>query len=60
MASLDEQVLRTAKEIVVKFIEGGRITPTGFTETFRNVYKTVDETVKGAVQKPSETGDKAD
>ena len=50
MASLDEQILRTAKEIVVKFIEGGRITPTGFTETFRNVYHTVDETVRGAGQ----------
>jgi hypothetical protein len=60
MASLDEQILRAAKEIVVKFIEGGRISPTGFTETFRNVYKTVDETVKGAVQKPDDTADKAD
>lgn len=60
MASLDEQVLRTAKEIVVKFIEGGRISPTGFTETFRTVYKTVDETVKGAAQKPGEKGDNAD
>ena len=27
MASLDEQVLRATKEIVVKFIEGGRISP---------------------------------
>ena len=51
MASLDEQILRAAKEIVVKFIEGGRISPTGFSETFRNVYKTVDETVRGARQK---------
>ena len=60
MASLDEQILRTAKEIVVKFIEGGRISPTGFSETFRNVYKTVDETVKEAVKKPREPDEKAD
>jgi len=54
MASLDEQILRTAKEIVVKFIEGGRITPTGFAETFRNVYQTVDDTVRGPVRESSE------
>lgn len=47
MASLDEQVLRTAKEIVVKFIEGGRISPAGFTDSFKNIYDTVHETVKG-------------
>ena len=58
MASLDEQILRTAKEIVVKFIESGRISPTGFSETFRNVYKTEDETVKGALSKPDTPGGK--
>ncbi|MGD2270293.1 MAG: hypothetical protein PVI06_07840 [Desulfobacterales bacterium] len=47
MASLDEQILRTAKEIVVKFIEVGRVSPTGFNETFKNVYRTIAETVKG-------------
>ena len=47
MASVDEQILRAVKEIVVKFIETGRVSPTGFTETFKNVYQTVEETVKG-------------
>ena len=47
MASLDEQVLRATKEIVVKFIEGGRISPAGFTDAFKNIYDTVQETVKG-------------
>ena len=42
----DEQILRTAKEIVVKFIETGRVSPTGFPEAFRSIYRTVDETVK--------------
>jgi len=48
MASIDEQVLRAAKEIVVKFIEGGRVSPTGFSETFKDIYSTVEETVKGS------------
>jgi predicted transcriptional regulator len=47
MASIDEQILRAAKEIVVKFIETGRLSPTGFHELFRDVYHTLEETVKG-------------
>jgi predicted transcriptional regulator len=47
MSSVDEQILRAAKEIVVKFIETGRISPTTFPETFRSVYAAVNETVKG-------------
>jgi len=46
MASMDEQILRATKEIVVKLIETGRVSPTGFHETFRSVYKTIDDTVK--------------
>jgi predicted transcriptional regulator len=45
-ASQDEQILRAAKEIVVKFIETGRISPTGFPEAFKTIYQAVDETVK--------------
>jgi hypothetical protein len=47
MASMDEQILRAAKEIVVKFIEAGRVSPTGFHETFRSIYHTVERTAKG-------------
>ncbi len=55
MASLDEQILRATKEIVVKFIEGGRILPAGFTDSFKNIYGTVYDTVKGqAVPSSSE------
>lgn len=46
MSSVDEQILRAAKEIVVKFIETGRISPTTFPETFRAVYAAVNGTVK--------------
>ncbi len=42
----EEQVLRTSKEIVVKFIEVGRTSPTNFAETFKSVYQAVKETVR--------------
>lgn len=48
MASLDEQILRTTKEITVKFIETGRVSPNAFPEFFRTIYNTVWETVAGA------------
>jgi len=41
----DDQVLRTAKEIIVKFIETGRVSPTGFDETFKSVYRSISEAV---------------
>ena len=53
MASLDEQILRTTKEIVVKFIEGGRLSPTGFHDTFKGVYDTVHKTVRDSMDKPA-------
>jgi hypothetical protein len=43
MASIDEQILRASKEIVVKFIESGRISPSGFHDEFKKIYKTVAE-----------------
>jgi len=54
MATIDEQVLRAAKEIVVKFIETGRVSPTAFPETFGSIYRAVDETVKAAVAEPAQ------
>ena len=46
MKSTDEQILRATKEIVVKFIELGRLSPASVHESFRDVYATVNETVK--------------
>jgi len=54
MASIDEQILRVTKEIVVKFIEAGRVSPTGFNDTFKSVYNTVEETVKGSEEAPEQ------
>ena len=50
MASMDEQILRAAKEIVVKFIETGRISPTGFHETFKSIHQTIKETAEGVAK----------
>jgi hypothetical protein len=49
MATIDEQILRTTKEIVVKFIEGGRISPSSFHESFKEIYRTVEVTSKGSM-----------
>ncbi len=58
MGSMEEQVLKTAKEIVVKFIETGRVSPSGFPEAFRSVYQAVYETVttvkEGAIRETPE------
>ena len=51
-SSVDEQILRASKEIIVKFIEVGRVSPTAFPEAFKTIYAAVDETVK-ASQAPS-------
>jgi hypothetical protein len=59
MASMDEHILKAAKEIVVKFIECGRLSPSGFAETFQSIYKTVDETVKARVSLPDKAREPA-
>ena len=59
MGSIDEQILRATKEIVVKFIEAGRISPSGFHETFRDVYHTVEKTTRESI-KHSRAEDQAD
>jgi hypothetical protein len=47
MTSIEEQILRATKEIVVKFIEVGRVSPTSFNESFKTIYKTISESVRG-------------
>jgi len=49
MATLQEQILKTSKEIIVKFIETGRVSPNSFDESFRSIHTTVKETVEQAV-----------
>jgi hypothetical protein len=54
MTSIDEQILRATKEIIVKFIEVGRVSPTSFDESFKTVYQTICESVKQTDRKPSQ------
>ncbi len=42
----NEVVLKTTKEIVVKFIEMGRCSPASFEEVFRLVFRTIKDTVQ--------------
>ena len=42
----DETILKIAKEISIKFIEVGRITPTTFEQSFKNIFSAIDTTVK--------------
>jgi hypothetical protein len=42
----DDTILKVAKEVVVKFIEVGRLSPANFDETFRNIYQSVRDSVR--------------
>jgi hypothetical protein len=42
----DEILLKVAKEIAIKFIEVGRLTPATFEQTFDNIYNTIKDTVR--------------
>jgi len=42
----DEAILRVAKEVVVKFIEVGRLSPQNFGETFEEIYRAVRDAVR--------------
>ncbi len=52
VSSLEELILRTSKEIVVKFIEVGMIAPSAFPRSFKTIYQAVDHTVKGIEDEP--------
>jgi hypothetical protein len=42
----DEAIFKVTKEIVVKFIEVGRLTPSSFDQTFECVYRAIERTVR--------------
>jgi hypothetical protein len=41
----EEAILKVAKEVVVKFIEVGRLSPANFNETFQEIYQAVRKAV---------------
>jgi len=54
-----KQALRAAKEIVVKFIEIGRISPNNFPEFFSKIYNEVLTTIKAGTGADPEPGSAA-
>ena len=41
----EELILKTAKEIVVKFIETRTVTPATFNDHFQNIYQAVEKAI---------------
>ena len=52
--SLEEQILRASKEVAVKFIEVGRLSPSSFPETFKTIWDTIASTVQAAADNASD------
>jgi hypothetical protein len=48
MKSEEELVLKVTKEIVVKFIEMGRLSVNSFEEVWKQVHRTVGNSLRGA------------
>ncbi|MBW1989269.1 MAG: hypothetical protein JRI97_06955 [Deltaproteobacteria bacterium] len=46
MAKAEDKYLQVAKEIAVKFIEVGRISPAGFGDVFNEIYRGVKDAVE--------------
>ena len=46
----EDAILKVAKEVVIKFIEVGRLSPGNFSETFHDIYNSVRSTVKDSSQ----------
>lgn len=44
----DEKILKMAKEVLVKFIELGRVSPSNFDAHFRSVFWTIKNTAVNA------------
>ena len=49
MDKLHRETLQVTKEIVVKFIESGRVSPASFGEIFPSVYSVVRQTLVDAL-----------
>ncbi|WP_027180261.1 hypothetical protein [Maridesulfovibrio bastinii] len=56
MEKLQKQALQVAKEIIVKFIEVGRISPSNFSENFDTIYNDVLKTISSGEENSCEKG----
>lgn len=43
----EEVIIKVAKEVAIKFIEVGRLTPGNFNETFKDLYTGIKTTLRG-------------
>lgn len=43
----EEVIIKVVKEVAIKFIEVGRLTPTNFNETFKDLYTGIKATIRG-------------
>ncbi len=50
MDKIKKLAIKVTKEIVVKFIEVGRISPTNFGEHFKNIYNQILHTISSEVK----------
>lgn len=49
MDKINKETLQVTKEIIVKFIENGRVSPANFSEIFPSVYAVVRKTLVDAL-----------
>ena len=56
MDKLHKETLQVTKEIIVKFIESGRVSPANFEEIFPAVYTVVRRTLVDALLPPTSSG----
>ena len=56
MKQEEELVLKVTKEIVVKFIEMGRLSLNSFDEVFKQIHKTVGDSLKETAPKGKSKG----
>lgn len=62
MRTRTDLVLKTAKEVAVKFIETGRLSLSGFPEAFKTIYESIDQVVPENIREEPENkpaGDRA-
>ena len=55
----DTQSPSFLRDELVKFIESGRISPSSFHETFKDIYRTVEKTTKRAMKSDGQPNKKA-
>ncbi|HDD45317.1 MAG TPA: hypothetical protein ENG63_10750 [Candidatus Desulfofervidus auxilii] len=55
MTQDEEKILKITKEIVIKFIEIGRLSPTGFAQCFKDIFYTIKEVLEKKDSKPSKS-----